>query len=122
MILLDTSIWIDHLRSTDELVGDLLRGRRVAVHPFVIGELALGSFKDRGKLVSSLSKLPSLRTAREAEVLYLIERETLYATGLGYVDAHLLASVRLNPGVQLWTRNKRLLAAAQRMQIAMSLN
>ncbi|MFZ2973540.1 MAG: type II toxin-antitoxin system VapC family toxin [Ferribacterium limneticum] len=112
MILVDTSIWIDHLRQRDERLSKLLNQGQVLAHPFVIGELALGSLQNRTAILGALQDLPQAPVATEGEVLSFIEQNALYGIGIGYIDAHLLAAVRLSPGATLWTRDKRLLAAA----------
>ncbi|UCV17529.1 type II toxin-antitoxin system VapC family toxin [Ferribacterium limneticum] len=111
MILVDTSIWIDHLRQRDERLSKLLNQGQVLAHPFVIGELALGSLQNRTAILGALQDLPQATVATEGEVLSFIEQNALYGIGIGYIDAHLLAAVRLSPGATLWTRDKRLLAA-----------
>ncbi len=112
MILVDTSIWIDHLhRSEPELVR-LLERNEVSVHPMVIGELALGSLANRTQVLTLLERLPHTRTATADEVLSLIELASLASRGLSLVDVHLLAAVLLTPECLLWTRDRRLLAAA----------
>lgn len=111
MILVDTSIWIDHLRQRDERLSKLLNHGQVLAHPFVIGELALGSLQNRVVILGALQDLPQAPVATEGEVLSFIEQNALYSIGIGYIDAHLLAAVRLSPGATLWTRDKRLLAA-----------
>ena len=111
MILVDTSIWIDHLRQRDERLSKLLNQGLVLAHPFVIGELALGSLQNRAVILGALQDLPQAPVATEGEVLSFIEQNALYGIGIGYIDAHLLAAVRLSPGATLWTRDKRLLAA-----------
>jgi len=111
MILVDTSIWIDHLRQRDERLSKLLNQGQVLAHPFVIGELALGSLQNRAAILGALQDLPQAPVATESEVLSFIKQNALYGIGIGYIDAHLLAAVRLSPGATLWTRDKRLLAA-----------
>ena len=118
MILADTSIWIDHFRSSDASLSKLLNAGRILIHPFVIGELALGSFKQRDVILASLDDLPAVQTATDQEVMHFIEQANLAGLGIGYVDAHLLASVRLTPDCALWTRDKRLKVVAQRMELS----
>lgn len=118
MILVDTSIWIDHLRQRDEFLSKLLNQGQVLAHAFVIGELALGSLQNRAAILDALQNLPQAPLATDAEVLGFIEQNALYGIGIGYIDAHLLAAVRLLPGSALWTRDRRLLAAATRMGLA----
>ena len=117
MILIDTSVWIDHLRQRDDhLVITLLAGH-VLIHPWVIGEIACGSLKDREQILDLLRSLPLCSVALEDEVLLFIEQNKLMARGIGYVDVHLLASTKLS-GATLWTRDKRLLIIAKEMNIA----
>ena len=117
MILVDTSVWIDHLRQKDDhLVITLLAGH-VLIHPWVIGEIACGSLKDREQVLDLLRSLPLCSVALEDEVLLFIEQNKLMACGIGYVDVHLLASTKLS-GATLWTRDKRLLIIAKEMNIA----
>lgn len=120
MILVDTSIWIDHLHRVDPALNLLLDDLAVCVHSMVIGELALGSLRDRSTVLQLLSDLPPIVEADHDEVLRLVETNGLYGVGLSVVDAHLLASARLNPDVKLWTRDRRLLAAAERLGVARS--
>jgi len=122
LILADSSIWIDHLRSGDEILASLLERAGVATHPFVIGEVALGYLRQRGPILYSLKKLPQAPVARDTEVLILIEKAALFGLGIGYVDAHLLASAKLANDMRLWTRDKRLSAAAARLGLAAALH
>ncbi|MDE3010207.1 MAG: type II toxin-antitoxin system VapC family toxin [Pseudomonadota bacterium] len=112
MILVDTSVWIDHLRRTEPALVDLLHSNAVAGHPFVLGELAMGSLRERAKVLASLAKLPQTAVAGNHEVLRVVEGHRLFGKGLGYIDAHLLAAVMLTPGTRLWTRDKTLMSAA----------
>lgn len=111
MILVDTSVWIDHLRRHDAMLARLLGEGQVLAHPFVTGELALGNLRNRDTVVNALRDLPQAVVASDEEAIRFIERHALFGIGIGYIDAHLLASVRLTPGASLWTRDKRLLAA-----------
>ena len=117
MILLDTSVWVDHLRGGDSLVVKVLESGQVAVHSFVIGELACGNLKARARVVDLLQALPRLAMATDDEVLYFIERHKLMGRGIGYVDAHLLAASAIG-GSLLWTRDKRLRAIATELEVA----
>ena len=108
MILVDTSVWIDHLRSGNASLARLLDNGEVVAHPFVIGELALGNLTQRDLVLDAMRELPQANVAADFEVLHFIREEVLFGRGIGYVDAHLLASVRLSPGTRLWTRDKRL--------------
>lgn len=118
MILIDTSIWVNHLRSGDETVAALLGERNVLMHPFVVGELAVGNLLPRELVLSRLRALPEARIARHDEVLDFLERHQLFGVGIGYVDVHLLVSTQLTPGSTLWTRDRRLSAAASRLGLA----
>lgn len=108
MILVDTSVWIDHLRSGNTALARLLDNNAVVGHPWVIGELALGNLSDRDEVIGLLRDLPQAIVADDDEVLGLIEHEPLHGAGIGYVDAQLLAAARLTPGTRLWTSDKRL--------------
>ena len=117
MILVDTSIWIDHLRKSDELLSDLLDRKQVLIHPYVLGELALGSLRHRDRILRDLQDLKRTVVAHPDEVLRFIQQERLFQTGIGYVDAHLLAALRLTPEAWLWTRDRRLDALAERLSL-----
>ena len=121
MIIVDTSVWIDHLKSSDPVLADLLGKGRVLAHSFVTGELALGSLRQRRTVLESLHDLPQATLASDDEVMMLIEREQLYGLGIGFVDAHLLAAVRLTSGALLWTRDRRLRQAATRLGLSSDL-
>jgi predicted nucleic acid-binding protein len=121
VILVDTSVWIDHLKSSDLVLADLLETGRVLAHSFVTGELALGSLRQRRTVLESLRDLPQATVASNDEVMMLIEREQLYGVGIGFVDAHLLAAARLTPGTLLWTRDRRLRQAATRLGLSADL-
>jgi len=118
MILVDTSVWIDHLRSTDEELAQLLVRCQFMTHPFVIGELASGNLRHRNEVLNALQNLPQVPLATENEVLGFIKQNRLYGLGIGYIDAHLLASTRLAPGTTLWTRDKRLLSVSTSLGVA----
>jgi predicted nucleic acid-binding protein len=118
VILLDTSVWIDHLRQGDARVTLALQSGLALAHPFVIGELACGNLKSRTTLLDLLASLPKARAAQDQEVLYFIERHKLMGQGIGYIDAHLLAATALTEGARLWTRDKRLDALAHELELA----
>lgn len=118
MILVDTSIWIDHLRASDERLARMLDDGKVLAHPFVTGELALGNLRQRDAVLSALQDLPQACVATENEVLRFIGAKSLFGIGIGYIDAHLLASVLLTPGSMVWTRDRRLLEASSRLGVA----
>jgi predicted nucleic acid-binding protein len=118
VILVDTSVWVDHLGAGDELLADLLGRGRVLMHPFVIGELAMGQLRRRDSVLANLGRIPTVVTARHAEVMRLVTDEALFGQGIGYIDAHLLAATRLTPDASLWTRDRRLASVAERLSIA----
>jgi len=118
VILVDTSVWVDHLRRGERRLTALLDAGRALGHPFVAGELALGNLSARGVILDALLSLPQAARTDDEEVLRFIENERLYGLGIGYVDAHLLAASRLTPGAALWTHDGRLAAAAERLGVA----
>jgi predicted nucleic acid-binding protein len=118
LILVDTSVWVDHLRTSDAKLAYLLERQQVAMHPFVLGEIACGSLKKRALVFELLADLPTAVVAYAEEILGFIERHALYGEGIGYVDAHLVASTALTEDAKLWTRDKRLLAVAQKLGCA----
>ena len=115
MILVDTSVWIEHLRSKEEAIVSLLENELVGIHPFVIGELACGAIKNRGLILELLDDLPKFPIASDNEVRELIESRRLYNRGIGWVDAHLLASVQLHPKSTLITLDNRLALIAEEL-------
>lgn len=118
MILVDTSVWIDHLRRKDHQLTQLLNNEKVTMHPFVLGEIACGNLSNRQMILSLLNHLEGVIETSHQEVNSLIENKQLMGKGIGYIDAHLLASSLLNPSTQLWTRDKRLKQCA--IQLAIS--
>jgi predicted nucleic acid-binding protein len=118
MVLVDTSIWVDHLRRGEPALAELLQAGQVLMHPFVLGEIACGSLSGRASLLALLAQLPASPVAEADEVLAFIERHRLHGKGIGYVDVHLLAAALLSPGARLWTRDARLDAAAAPLKIA----
>lgn len=118
MILVDTSVWIDHLREGEPELEVLLHESRVLVHAFVIGELACGNLRNRSEILRLLGDLPHAIRATDEEVLACIEARELMGRGIGYADAHLLASGLLTPGTRLWTRDRRLHCAAADLGVA----
>ena len=121
MILADASVWIDHFRHGDPQLIRLLGERHILVHPFVIGEIALGTPNHRTLTLRMLARLPAATPARHAEVMSMVERDRLYGRGVGYVDAHLLAATRLTPNAMIWTRDRRLREAAFALGLAADL-
>jgi len=118
VILLDASVWIDHIRSADRRVFELLDAGKVLCHPFVIGEVAMGQFRNRSAVLSDLRRLRIAEIASHQEVMTLVERRSLFGKGIGYVDAHLLAATFLTPNASLWTRDKSLKEAARQLKLA----
>lgn len=112
-VLVDTSIWIEHLRKTEPVLVDLLERDQVCVHQSVITELALGNLKNRSFFLKMLERLMIVRNVDDQGVRHLVEERRLWGRGLSAVDAALLASVVVTPGVSLWTRDKRLRQAAR---------
>lgn len=121
MFLVDTVIWVDHIRRPDSDLVWLLDNELVLVHPFVVGEIALGMMRNLDLFLAQLGKLQKALVAHPAEVLELIRNGGLAGSGIGYVDTHLLASTLLVPGAKFWTRDKRLKAVALRLSIAAEL-
>lgn len=117
IVLADTSVWLDHWRHGNPRFAELLRQRRVALHPFVLGEIALGTITDRAAVLTRLARLRAPRVAQHAEVLALIERTPLWRRGIGWVDAHLLASTLLEHA-RLWTLDQPLARVAAELGIA----
>lgn len=117
MIVVDTMIWADHIVRSDRHLARLLGEKRVLVHPFVLGELALGNLRDR-EVLKTLAMLPRADIAFNSEVLSFIERYALAGSGIGYVDTHLLVSTRLTSEAKIWTRDRRLRAVAVRLGVA----
>lgn len=118
MILVDTSIWIDHLRSGNHQLIELLDRSQVLVHPFVTGELACGNLRNREEILRLLNDLPQSPVASPAEALHFIERNQLMGQGIGYIDVHLLAATALAESTLLWTSDKRLKKVAIGMKLA----
>ena len=118
MILVDTSVWVEHLRKGTPALAIALEQGRVLTHPFVLGELACGNLKNRGEVLRLLRELPAAPTAMDAEALDFIERRALMGRGIGYIDVHLLASVVLAGSARLWTRDRRLAAVAEDLELA----
>jgi predicted nucleic acid-binding protein len=120
VILVDTSVWVDHLRARNDALTALLNAGRVLAHSFVIGEIALGNLRQREIILAALSAQPLAASATDAEVLHFIDRYALHGRGIGYVDVHLLAATQLTAGTMLWTKDKRLHATAAQLGLAMA--
>ena len=108
MVLVDTSVWVNHFRAGDAALSALLNQGQVCMHPFVLGELALGNLRQTDAAFDALKGLPQMGAALDGEVMALIDRQNLAGRGIGYVDAHLITSVFLTPGSLLWTQDQRL--------------
>ncbi len=117
MILVDTSVWINHLRGGDGRLTELLQSNRVLTHPFVIGELACGNLNNRAAILALLGRLAPATAATDPEVLAFFDRHALMGQGIGYIDAHLLASTQLSAPAKLWTRDKRLARIAGELSV-----
>lgn len=115
MVLVDTSVWVDHLQRANAELTVLLNSNQVLTHPFVVGELALGSLRQRSVVIEALSNLPFATQANDNEVMQFITANALHGMGIGYVDAHLLAATKLTPMAKLMTLDKRLQVAAHKL-------
>lgn len=118
MVLADTSVWIDHLRTGDARLASLLEEGAVCTHPGVVVELALGRMRRRHAVIGLIGALPRAPVATPDELLHFIEAHALHGAGIGYVDAALLASVLLDGTLTLWTRDRALHAAAETLGVA----
>ena len=108
MILADTSVWVDHFRKRDAALYQQLQRNAISIHPFIVTELILGNLPDRQKTTASLDLLPMVKVAQMSEVRRMIEAHSLFRRGIGFVDAHLLASTLITPHTVLWSRDKGL--------------
>ena len=115
-VLVDTSVWVDHFHRREPLLHDLLSSGQVATHPFIIGELACGHMSNRTEILKLLSELPVVTAATNEEVMHLIDKHRLGGKGIGWIDAHLLASALLSH-TPLWTRDRKLAAIAKTLGI-----
>ena len=118
MILADTSVWVDHLRNGNADLTRHLNSSEIIIHDFIIGEIALGSLRNRPEILSLLNHLPKTSVAMHSEVMAMIDRQMLYSKGIGYVDAHLIASCLLGPHITLWTFDRRLKMTAENFSLA----
>lgn len=116
MILVDTSVWVDHLRVGNRTMRSLLENGEVLAHPFVVGEVACGTLRNRRAIMTLLQALPYAEAAEHEEVMRLVEGEHLFGRGIGWIDAHLLASARLSAAA-LWTFDGRLAKAASTLGV-----
>ncbi|WP_374942419.1 type II toxin-antitoxin system VapC family toxin [Sphingomonas sp.] len=117
-LIVDASIWIDHLRQPEPALSIALRRDYALMHPFTLGEIALGNLGNRQKVMRELALRLQPRLARDAEVLAMVDQHHLHGRGIGWVDAHLLASTVLTSDTRLWTRDKRLMEAARELGVA----
>ncbi len=117
MVLVDTSVWVDHLRRTNAQLVELLNQGAVAVHPYVVGELACGNLRNRELILGLLRALPESRVVEHDEALQFLANEKLHGRGLGWIDIHLLASARLSE-TALWSLDKALAGAAGSLGLA----
>jgi predicted nucleic acid-binding protein len=120
LILVDTSVWIDHLHKAIPVLAEALEREDVLTHPFVVGELACGQLTKRREVLDLISALPSCTMASNEEAFHFIDRHRLMGKGIGFIDVHLLASVMLTPTAQLWTTDKRLATIASELGIAIA--
>ena len=121
MILVDTSIWIDYLRQGDPLLVEQLNQQQILMHGMVLGELAIGNFKNRQLLLDRWQALPFIQSATDAQVLQFLETHQLMGQGVGWIDLHLLTATSFTDGVKLWTRDKRLRTIAETLNLAIQL-
>ena len=119
MVLIDTSVWVSHLRHGNSRLQKLLQEGRVAIHPFIIGELACGNISNRTEIISLMQSLPMLDLVEHEELLLFIEHNKMMGSGLGFVDVHLLAAAML-AGIPLWTQDKKLKQACSLLGIDFS--
>jgi predicted nucleic acid-binding protein len=117
LILADTSVWIDHFRSGNQELEKALNQGQILIHPWIVAELALGSLRDRTKTLAMLDLLPQARVAQLGELRIMVEARHLHSLGIGLTDAHLIASVLLDPPTLIWTKDKRLRRVASSMGI-----
>lgn len=117
MILVDTSVWVDHLRRGMPALAEALDAGGVLMHPFVRGELACGHLRNRAEVLQLLGDLPPAPIATDAEALAFIERRALMGRGIGYIDVHLLAATALAAQARLWTLDRRLAAVAEELRL-----
>jgi predicted nucleic acid-binding protein len=117
VILVDTSVWVEHLRRGLPRLATLLQEGKVLIHSWVIGELACGNLRNRADVLELLQGLPAAVVASDQEVLLMIEQHQLMGRGVGYIDAHLLASAKLSH-CQLWTQDRRLAVLTEERGLA----
>ncbi len=121
MILADTSIWVDYLRSRNPEMEERLSRGQIVMHPFIVAEIALGSLHNRRKRLDEMESLLEVKVAQLHEVRHMIEAHTLYSKGIGLTDAHLIASCLMTPGTQMWTRDGNMEKVAKPLGILVNL-
>ena len=119
MILVDTSVWVAHFKSANRMLVELLEDNEVAIHNFIIGELACGQLKNRQEILGLLKTLPEVLPVTHEEALYFVDSYKLYGVGIGWVDSHLLASV-IAGGFSLWTNDRSLSKIASKLEVSFS--
>ena len=117
MVIVDTSVWIDHFRTDNDILKELLTDAEVVCHPFVIGELACGNLKKRNEILTLLEALPSAPVVNEEEIRFFVEKNELMGKGIGLLDVYLLAASVIS-AIPLWTMDKRLRSAAKELDVA----
>jgi predicted nucleic acid-binding protein len=122
MILADTSVWVDHFRKRDAALYEQLQRNNIFTHPFIVTELVLGNLPDRQNAIASLDRLPMAKVAQLHEVRRLIEAHSLSRRGIGFVDAHLIASTLITPHTALWSRDRRLRDVAETLGLRANLS
>jgi predicted nucleic acid-binding protein len=122
MVLVDSSVWIDHLRQKDDVLSQLLINGQVCIHPMIIGELACGNLQNRLTVIKLWQSLPHTKHATHEEALLCLNKHNLFGKGIGFVDLHLLASTLLTPSTLLWTNDRRLKTIADDLKLSFSLH
>lgn len=116
-VLVDTSVWVDHLRQADKTLTQLLNQGQVSIHPMIIGELVCGNLNNRAQLISLWNNLPSVSEANHEEALFCLDTHQLMGRGIGFVDLHLLAATLISANTRLWTKDRRLNVIAQSLNV-----
>jgi predicted nucleic acid-binding protein len=122
MILVDSSVWIDHLRQKDVLLSQLLINNQVCIHPMIIGELACGNLQNRSSIIKLWQSLPHVNQATHLEALHCMDKHNLFGQGIGFIDLHLLASTVLSSDTLLWTNDRRLKNIAVELKLSFSIH
>lgn len=122
MVLVDTSVWVDHLRSGEDGLARLLNAGRVWTHPMILGELACGHIRNRSQVLGLLDSLPKVKEATHKEALLFLEKNELMGNGIGWVDIHLLAATAITGECRVWTRDKRLSNIASKLGLGVEID